>query len=241
VTPVSQSSNSTPFRLGIREAVGVPAGVLAATYIGFGALANGSDVPVWAVVASTFALWALPGQLVMVDMWALGAPAIAILLAVMLTNARFLPMTVTLMPLLRDRRHSGWSYYLAAQCVAMTSWAICIRRFPDMPAAERLPYFIGLSAALIVVGAIAGTAGFYIADSIPHVMQIGMVFLAPVYFFVFLIVQVRTRLAAIALICGGMAGPLFYLVTPQWSLLIAGVVGGTAAFSIHKLVSRTHA
>jgi predicted branched-subunit amino acid permease len=63
-----------------------------------------------------------------------------------------------------------------------------------------IAYFIGLSAALIVVGAIAGTAGFYIADSIPHVMQIGMVFLAPVYFFVFLIVQVRTRLAAIALI-----------------------------------------
>src|SRR3954470_12640272 len=231
---------SAAFRTGVRESFGVPGGVLAATYIGFGALAFSSGIPVWIVVASTITIWALPGQLVMVDMWQLGAPMIAILLAVMLTNARFLPMTVTLMPEIRDRSHPEWVYYVAAQCVAMSSWVICMRRGHEMPAPERIAYLGGLAAGFIAIGVVAGTVGYYIAESIPQVMQIGMVFLAPVYFFVFLIVEIRTRLVAIALICGGMAGPLLYLVTPQWSVLLAGFIGGTLAFALNRLLDRAH-
>jgi predicted branched-subunit amino acid permease len=83
--------------------------------------------------------------------------------------------------------------------------------------------------------------GFLVADSIPAVLQIGLVFLAPVYFFVFLIVEVRSRLTGIAIACGGIAGPLFYLVTPQWSVLIAGFAGGTLAYAIHRTLERARA
>lgn len=222
----------------MREALGVQAGVLAASYIGFGALAHSSGVSIWVVIASTITIWALPGQLALIEMWQIGAPLIAIVLAVMLTNARFLPMTVTLFPLLHSRSHARWTYYLAAQGVAMSIWVLCMRRCPDMPAAQRLPYFAGLSSVLIAVSAGAGVLGFLVADSIPAIMQIGLVFLAPVYFFVFLIVEVRSRLAAIAIACGGLAGPLFYVLTPQWSLLAAGFAGGTVAFAIHKFMGR---
>jgi len=233
--------HSAAFRTGVRESFGVPGGVLAASYIGFGALAYSSGIPVWIVIASTITIWALPGQLVMVDMWQIGAPMIAILLAVMLTNARFLPMTVTLMPVIRHRSHRPWVYYLAAQCVAMSSWVICMRRGPEMPARERIAYLCGLAVGFIAIGVCGGTVGYYIAESIPKVMQIGMVFLAPVYFFVFLIVEVRTRLVAVSLACGGVAGPLLYLVTPQWSVLLAGFIGGTLAFALHRTLERSRA
>lgn len=229
------------FRAGVREALGVPGAVLGATYLGFGALAFASGIPVWIVIASTITIWALPGQLVMIDMWQLGAPMIAILLAVMLTNARFLPMTVTLMPVIRHRGNRPWVYYAAAQCVAMSSWIICMRRGPEMPPEERIAFLYGLAVGFISIGVCAGAIGFYIAESIPAVLQIGMVFLAPVYFVVFLIVEIRTRMVAIALACGGLAGPLLYLVTPQWSVLIAGFAGGTLAFAIHKMLERKHA
>jgi predicted branched-subunit amino acid permease len=186
-------------------------------------------------------VWALPGQLVMVDMWQLGAPLIAILLAVMLTNARFLPMAVTLLPVIRHRDHRPWHYYAAAQGIAMSSWAICMRRCPEMADEQRLAYLCGLSCGFITVSLCAGAVGYYIAESIPAVLQIGMIFLAPVYFFVFLIVEIRSRLAAIALACGGIAGPLVYMVTPQWSVLIAGFAGGTLAFCIHKFLGRARA
>ena len=229
---------SAAFRTGVRESFGVPGGVLAATYIGFGALAFSSGIPVWIVIASTITIWALPGQLVMVDMWQIGAPMIAILLAVMLTNARFLPMTVTLMPVIRDRGHPEWFYYLAAQCVAMSSWIICMRRGPELPAPDRVAYLCGLAAGFIAIGVCAGIVGYYIAESIPPVAQIGMVFLAPVYFVVFLIVEVRTRMVAIALACGGIAGPLLYLLTPQWSVLLAGFIGGTFAYALQRTLGR---
>jgi predicted branched-subunit amino acid permease len=232
--------HSAAFRLGVREALGVPGGVLAASYLGFGALGYANDVSVWMVVASTLTIWALPGQLVMIDMWKIGAPTVAIVLAVMLTNARFLPMTVTLMPVLRHRDHRAWVYYLAAQCIAMSSWVICMRRGPDMPAEQRVAFLLGLTCGFLSIGACAGAVGYYIAGSIPAPMQIGMVFLAPVYFCVFLIVEIRSRLAAVALACGGIAGPLFYLLTPQWSVLLAGFVGGTLAFALHKSLERAH-
>ena len=232
---------SAAFRTGVRESFGVPGGVLAASYIGFGALAFASGIPVWIVIMSTITIWALPGQLVMVDMWQIGAPMIAIVLAVMLTNARFLPMTVTVMPVIRDRSHPEWIYYVAAQCVAMSSWMICIRRSPELPARERVAFLGGLAAGFIAIGVVAAVVGYYIAESIPPVMQIGMVFLAPVYFVVFLIVEVRTRMVAIALACGGVAGPLFYLLTPQWSVLLAGFIGGTLAFAIHRTAGRSRA
>ena len=232
--------HSAAFRTGMREALGAQAAVLGASYVGFGALANTAGMSIWIVMASTITLWALPGQLVMVDMWQIGAPMIAVVLAVMLTNARFLPMTLTLLPVLHEPGRARWNYYLAAQCIAMSSWVLSMRRCPDMPVEERLAYFAGLSCAIMAVSIGGGVVGFLVAGSIPAIMQIGLVFLAPVYFFVFLIVEVRSRLAAIALVCGGIAGPLFYLLTPQWSLLLAGFVGGTIAYAIHRSAVHAH-
>jgi hypothetical protein len=37
---------------------------------------------------------------------------------------------------------------------------------------------------------------------------------------------VRDRVAALGLACGALAGPLAYLATPQWSVLLGGIGGG---------------
>ena len=46
--------------------------------------------------------------------------------------------------------------------------------------------------------------------------------------------------AAIALACGGVAGPLLFLVTPQWSVLVAGFAGGTVAYAINRALGVRH-
>jgi predicted branched-subunit amino acid permease len=208
--------------------------VLGASYIGFGALVGSYGGSMWAIVVSTLTIWALPGQLVLMDMWQIGAPMIAVVLAVTLTNARFMPMALTLMPVLRDRSHPTVYYYVAAQFVAMTSWAVCMRRCPELPGPARLYYFVGFSLACMAAGALASALGYVIAGSIPPWLRLGLVFIPTVYFFVILIGEVQGRLAAIALACGAVAGPLLYLVTPQWSVLAAGFAGGTVAFLINK-------
>ena len=229
------SAQFAAFRRGARESIGAPITVIGASYLGLGAYASAAGISVWAVVVSTFSIWALPGQFVMVDLWMVGAPLIAVLLGVMLTNMRFLPMAITMMPVLRDPSHPRWRYYVTAHFIAMTSWVVCMPRLPQIPVALRISYFIGFSLNCIVVGAICGTLGFYIAGSIPQAVQLALIYLTPVNFFVLLVGDVRERMGGLALVCGAAAGPLFHLLTPQWGVVIAGVVGGTLAFGLNKL------
>lgn len=216
----------------------MPAAVLGAGFIGYGALAAENGYSIAQIVFATVAIWALPGQLVLIDMYAVGASTAAIVVAVALAGARFLPMTVTLTPTLRDVRYGPGVVYPAIQLLSMTTWAVTMQRAADLPSAQRIPYFVGLGLACIAVSAACGAAGHALAGALPPLVRLGFVFLTPVYFFVILVGEVRTRLAAIALACGALAGPLFHLLSPQWSVMLAGFVGGTLAYYLQRAHGR---
>lgn len=237
---VVYSSNGEAGLAGARDACGVPAAVLAAGMIGFGAFALEYGFNLWLALACTAGIWALPGQIVLLEMYASGTPGYLTVLAVMLTGARFLPMTMSLMPVIRHPRHSQAVVYVVAQLIAMTGWAWAMRRCPDLPREQRFPYFFGFAAACWGIGIVATAVGYFLAGGFPAPLRLGFVFLTPVYFFVILIGDVRTALAAWALICGAAAGPLFHLVSPQWSVLLSGLIGGTLAFFIQKAHGRTN-
>jgi predicted branched-subunit amino acid permease len=223
-------------RAGIRDALGVPGAVLAAGMLGFGALALESGLSLLMALACTAGIWALPGQIVLIEMHMSGAPGALTVLAVTLTAARFLPMAVSLMPVIRDPGYSRATVYSAAQLLAMTSWAWTMRRCADLPRESRLAYFIGFSATCWTIGVAATAAGYYLAGSFSPLMRMGFVFLNPVYFVVLLIADARTVLAVCALVCGAIAGPLLYYANPQWSVLLAGLIGGTAGYVIQRVL-----
>jgi predicted branched-subunit amino acid permease len=235
--------SSTPdfgpaFRAGLREAAGIPAAVLAAGFVGFGAFAADSGFPLAMTVLSTLCIFALPGQLVLLEMSILGAPAVAIVTTVMLTATRFLPMTVSLMPLLRAPGQPSWRYFLAAHLLAMTGWAMAMQRCPSMPAHARLPYFLGFTFCLFASSALASAIGFVVSDQLGATLKLGLVFMNPLYFIVVLAGDVRGRMMALALAFGAVAGPLSYIYTPQWSVLVAGLAGGTLAFALARIGPR---
>lgn len=241
MTALSRHSASSAFYGGVREALGVPAAVLGAGYIGYGALAYENGYSVWLTMLATVTIWALPGQLILIELHALGAAAFAIVLAAVMSGARFLPMTLSLVPVMRDTRYKRLVVYLVAHLIAMTTWAMAMRRCPELPQPQRLPYFAGFAATCVSVSVICCPIGFYLSGAFPPLLRLGFVFLTPVYFFVILVGDVRTRLAAAALACGALAGPLLHLLSPQWSVLLSGFVGGTAAYLIQKKLGRTHA
>ena len=227
--------------MGVRDALGVPGAVLAAGMLGFGALAFESGFNVLIAVACTAGIWALPGQIVLIEMHVAGAPGALTVLAVTLTSARFLPMAVSLMPVIRDRRDSRATVYAAAQLVAMTSWAWTMRRCADMPRESRLAYFIGFAGTCWALGCIGTVVGYFVAGAFSPLLRLGFLFLNPVYFVVLLIGDARTAIAVCALVCGAIAGPLAHLVNPQWSVLLAGFAGGTAAYAIERVWRRRRA
>jgi predicted branched-subunit amino acid permease len=225
---------SSSFFLGAREAAGVPAAVLVAGFLGFGALAAAQDIPLGIAVASTVLIWALPGQIVFVELHALGAPFVAIVLATMLSSSRFLPMTLMLMPELRVAGKPAWKYYLVAQLLSLSGWTMAVARFPDIPRAQRLAWLYGFALVLVCASALSTAAGYLGADRLPAMARLALVFTVPVYYVLILGGAVRDRIAALGLACGAVAGPLAHLATPQWSVVLAGLAGGTAAYLLLK-------
>lgn len=209
--------------------------MLVAGYVAFGALAAANQIPMGVAVASTAVLWALPAQIVLVEMHYQAAPVAAIVIAVMLSSARFLPMTLMLMPEMRDARHRGWKYYLAAQMLSLSGWTMAVARFPSLPRAERLHWFFGFTLVLMTVSAASTAAGYLGADSLPPLARLALVFMVPMYYLLILAGSVRDRVAAAGLACGAVAGPLAYLLTPDWSLPLSGLAGGSAAYLLLRM------
>jgi predicted branched-subunit amino acid permease len=70
-------------------------------------------------------------------------------------------------------------------------------------------------------------------------VSLGLVFLNPIYFLLVFIVDLQQRLRALALVSGAVLGPPLHALSPDWGLLLAGLVAGTAAFAIdHAMRSR---
>ncbi len=210
----------------------MPAAVLVAGFLGFGALATAQAIPMPIAIASTLAIWALPGQLIFVEMHTLGAPVIATVVAVMLSSARFLPMTVMLMPELRDESHRPWKYYAVAQLLSLSGWTMAVARFPEIPREQRLAWLCGFALVLMAASALSTVAGYLGADRLPPLVRLALVFTVPMYYLLILTGAVRDRVAALGLACGALAGPLAYLVSPQWSVPLGGLAGGSLAYAL---------
>lgn len=223
---------------GLRDSFGVPMVVLGASYVGFGSLVHGAGLDVWLGLFSTFTGWALPGQIVVVELYSLGASLLVVAAAVAMTNARLLPMTVSLMPYLRHRGTPGWRYYLASHYVAVTAWAAAMRVCPNLPPEQRLPYFAGFGSALWGMCLATTAAGFYLAGLLPGVVTLGLVFLNPIYFMLVFVADARHRARILALVVGALAGPPLHLVSADWGLLATGVLAGSVAFAADLALPR---
>lgn len=222
-------------RAGMLAAVGTPALVLGSSYVGFGAFAREAGFTFWQGLASTVTGWALPGQIALVEVFALGGSLLAAALAVGLANARLLPMVVVLLPILREgdpARRPRLIHFLAAHFIAFTGWANAMQRCPDMPAPQRLPYFLGFTLVLWLTTMAATLLGYFLAGVLPLAVTLGLVFLNPLYFMLLFIGDLARRDRGIALVIGTFAGPLLHQASPDWGLLLTGVGGGTIAFLI---------
>jgi predicted branched-subunit amino acid permease len=220
------------FREGARAALGAPAVVLFAGMAGFGALSQSVGMSFWSSVASSALIYALPGQIVMAEMLAVGASGLLVSVAAALTAARFLPMMLTVIPQIPAQHRTG-RLFLMAHLVAMTTWAIAVRAFPRLAPQDRQPYFFGFGLVCWSV-CIPGTAlGYLMAGHVPGPLTLALVFLNPL-FFLLSFTEVRPTGFRLAIIAGALLGPLSYLVSPAYSLIVSGLVGGSLAYAVQR-------
>jgi len=225
---------------GAKDAFGAPAAILFAGMLGFGAMGQANGLDIWLTSATSFFMFALPGQVVLVEMLVLSASGVTIAIAVTLTATRFFTMCLTLFPQFPEKQRSSF-YYLVVHFVAMTAWAVSMRDFPKMKAEDRLAYFTGFAFVCWAVSTPATVLGYMLAGQVPSYINLGLVFINPL-FFLLTFTEVRPRANRIAILLGGPIGLLSYLWFPDYSLLIAGIFGGTIAYMIDKhFRNRRHA
>jgi len=214
----------------MREAIGVPMLVMGGSFVGFGSMLRDADWSVWQSLYSTLSTWALPGQIAMVEMAHTGAPLTAIVLAVGFINARLLPLVASLLPHMRRPQTSAWKYYAASMLIAATSWVGTMKRLADLRQDQRLSYLCGYGLLLYASSPFATVIGFYLAGQVPQPITLALVFLNPLYFMLLFLFDLHKPAKVLSLVFGAVLGPALYLVAPNWSLIITGLVGGTVAW-----------
>lgn len=242
--PADLFDDNTPTRIAVREglldSLRGPFYVLGASYLGFGSMIRESGWTLDAGLLSTLLAWALPGQVTMVELQVSGASLAVIFVAVSLANVRLMPMVVSILPVLGGAALPRWRLYLAAYLVAVTGWAMAMVRCPDLPRPMRWPYFIAAASSLWLASMIGTALGFVVAGLVPKVVSLGLVFLNPIYFMLLFATDLHQRQRVLALGLGAALSVPAHLLSPNWGLLLAGLVGGTAAVLLDRGSSRRH-
>ncbi len=221
-------------RRAVLDALGMPSLVLLASMTGFGSLARESALGLEVALLATAGIWGLPGQIALAELYAAGGEIVAVVMAVSLANARFLPMAVSFMPLLQPGlARRAWLYALV-QFISVNTWAAGLRACPGLPGAERRRYFAAFGAVCMTAALVGTAAGHMAAGTLPQPVTYGLVFLNPV-FFALIFADARDRATVYALVIGALAGPVLHLVSPDWGLLATGLIAGTAAFWLARL------
>ena len=168
--------------LGSLKSFNSPAIALAASFIAIGALLKNIGFNIQQSILSTVFTYALPGQLVMAESFLVGASLINIFLAVWLVNARLYPMTVSLMPMLKEDSQPKWKYYLSCHFLAVSSWLIMKDKIQTVEQKERIDFWIGIGVGTWSTAIIATIIGFLLSDYLNKDMVIGLAVINPVYF-----------------------------------------------------------
>ena len=218
------------YRQGCIVGMGIPGISLAASFFALGALFKNSGLNAMQSFLSTLIGFALPGQLVMAETLIVNGTLLNILIAVFLTNARLYPMTVNLVPVIRQNNRPRWHYYFLAHFIAVTSWVYMLSNYNKINKENRFSFFLGLGVTLWVLSTIATVIGFYTAGIISKKVFVAIIFLNPIYFMC-MIVSVLNKLHIILTVfLSIILAPILFLVTPDWSVLLAGVISGIISY-----------
>ncbi|MGI9304717.1 MAG: AzlC family ABC transporter permease [Gammaproteobacteria bacterium] len=220
-------------RRALRDAAGAPALVLLTTMAGFGTLARAVDMSVAMAIVATVGIWGLPGQVVMAEMVSAGAGFVAIVVACSLANARFLPMTISFLPLVQQGVRSRFALLGLGQLLSINSWAMCLRVFPNIAQTQRRLYYVVFAGTILCVAVVGTATGYYAVGALPRPVTLGFLFINPL-FFALVLADMRGRSVAIAMILGAVSSPLIHLLSADWGLLLAGVIAGSLAFLISR-------
>lgn len=209
--------------------------VLFGSYVSIGALAHDLGFSLLWTVLTTLLIWAAPAQVILITSLGAGATPIEAGMAVGLSGMRLLPMVVALLPVLRSKSTSPRQLLLPAHFTAVSMWIESLRLAPTVPRPYRIAFANGLAIGLIFAALTATVAGFYFAGILPAPLVAALLFLTPMAFLTSAWRNSRRLSDRAAFVVGIVMGPVLAYERVGLDLLWTGLIGGSAAYGIHRL------
>jgi predicted branched-subunit amino acid permease len=234
---------SRSFRQGVRAAVPVWIAFIPSSFA-LGMAANAYGLSWQEIVLMSALVYAGPAQYAVVEPLAAGKPAVQILIATVLMNLRFLPMSAAMAPYFRrvERTRLLW----ASHFISASSFVLPYIRFQreDQKGAarddsrkkseENLDFFLGIGTTACCVW-VAGTAlGYWAALKMPQGYEEAFRFILPAYFASVIAMDLRDRMA------GAVCGITFLLAVPaalwnqDWGWMLAAIAVATIGWRIDE-------
>ena len=230
---MSETQSRRPARAGVIDALGLPTVVLTGGMLGFGTLCQSSGLDLFSALLATLAIWALPGQILLVDMYAAEASLWSIVIAVSVSGVRFLPMTVAVMPRMRAGLPHPALQLVVAQILSANSFLYVLasaNRFDDH---GRVVYYSAFASVCLSVAAAATVAGHIAASALPAAVALGFLFVNMMFLTCMLAgLREGALLASVAL--GLIGGPIFHHLSPDHGLIIAGALAGSLGYFLFQ-------
>ena len=228
-------------RIAVVDALRAPAFALGATMAGFATIAREAGLDVWMAVTTSAFVWGMPGQVAFASLYSAGASLFIIFVAVTLANMRMLLMVVSAADMMHLHMHQLplWRRVVLMQFLAITSWTHLAVAKGTYPRHLLMPYFQGFSLTLYASGMLGTLFGYFLPDMVPPDLLQIIIFITPIYIFL-LITTARQKANRLAVAFGGVLCPVFYPLAAEWSIFLAGVIGGTLAIGYARFIAKWH-
>tara|TARA_Y100000817_G_C16663012_1_gene458009 strand:+ start:266 stop:715 length:450 start_codon:yes stop_codon:yes gene_type:complete len=144
-----------------------------------------------------------------------------------------MPMGISMFPLLKSKKQPKWKYYVSCHFIAVSSWLIMKKDYKTIHVDNRIDFWMGVGTATWSIAIFSTIIGYLISDFLSKDVMIGLAMVNPVFFMCVLIGSMKNNtVISISVILGVLLAPIFYLISPAWCILFAGLASGTTAFLI---------
>ena len=124
-----------------------------------------------------------------------------------------------------------------AHLISPTGWAELTKVKNEIDEKDLFKFFQGLSLALVIFNSTTTIIGYKLYDFLPNDIVSIPVFIMPLYLTILMLraIEIYYRLAVVT---GGIIGPLLFPYIGDWSLIVAGLVGGSVGLMVSYLLNK---
>ncbi len=196
-----------------------------------GVAAINAGIPAMQAVAMSVFIFAGASQLVAADLIGRSAPAVVVVLTVLVVNLRMMMYSASIAPYFRRqsaRWRAGLAYLLTDQ-----AYAVSLIEFEQNEATSRRWYYLGVGLSLWVTWQIATVAGIVLGASVPGGWRLE--FAVPLVFLAVLVPSITDRATTVAAVVGGVTAVAANGLPFNLGLLTAAVVGIAAGLLVEEV------